>query len=153
MARMASLRAGAVWRDAVAEAGRALECSVRCRRSLLPKTGHGLPGENESSVKALFARSWRVGPRHEAFNRREAVPISFSMGWHDQRYWLARTVHFVQARGFIFSFCRDSSPRKAHLIAPYPHGSFGILASIFLPLPSLRFFRRALGQKNLDPRS
>ena len=65
----------------------ALECSVRSRRSLLPKTGHGLPGENEPSVKAQFARSRRVGLRHEVFNRREAVVISYSMGWHGHRYW------------------------------------------------------------------
>ena len=76
------------------EAGMALECSVRSRRSLLPKTGHGLPGENEPSVKARFARSRRVGLKHEVFNRREAVPVSFSVGWHGLRYWLACTVHF-----------------------------------------------------------
>ena len=69
------------------EAGMALECSVRSRRSLLPKTGHGLPGENEPSVKARFARRRRVGLRHELFNRREAVVISYSMGWHGHRYW------------------------------------------------------------------
>jgi hypothetical protein len=69
------------------EAGMALECSVRCRRSLLPKIGHGLPGENEPSVKARFARSRRVGLKHEVFNRREAVVISHSMGWHGHRYW------------------------------------------------------------------
>jgi hypothetical protein len=40
------------------EEGMALGCSVRCRRSLLPKSGQGLPVVNESDVKARFARSW-----------------------------------------------------------------------------------------------
>ena len=50
--------------------------------------------ENESGVKARFVRNRRVGPKYEVFNRREAVPVSFSMGWHGQRYWLACAVHF-----------------------------------------------------------
>jgi hypothetical protein len=57
------------------------------------KTGHGLPEDNEFGVKARFARSRRVGLKHEVSNRREAVSISFSVGWHGQCHWLVCTVH------------------------------------------------------------
>jgi hypothetical protein len=47
------------------EAGMALECSVRSRRPFLNGISHGLPVENESSVKARIVVSRRVGPKHE----------------------------------------------------------------------------------------